>query len=109
MAKRGRPVGSSIRQNIIEIINIFGKAYGYQIHRFYNELYPSCTREVIYYNLRKGVVLKEFKLLDIKIEKGDFSWGVTAEKKYYTLGPNANPRGDSKVKKFFDGLKKLKK
>ncbi|RLE45569.1 hypothetical protein DRJ22_04085 [Candidatus Woesearchaeota archaeon] len=108
MARRGRPVGSVIRQNIVEILNVFGSAYGYQIHRFYNELFPSCTREVIYYNLRKGVALGEFRLVDVKVEKGTFSWGVVAEKKYYVLGPNAQPRGDSRVEKFFHELKKLK-
>ncbi len=31
MAKRGRPVHSKIRQNVIEILYILGKAYGYDI------------------------------------------------------------------------------
>jgi hypothetical protein len=105
--RRGRPVKSQIRQNIIEIIYIIGKAYGYQIHKIYNEIYPQCTREVVYYNLRKGVALNEFKIEEIKLEKGDYSWGSVVEKKYYVLGRNAKPKGDSRVKEYLD--KKNKK
>ena len=104
--KRGRPVKSDIRQNIIEILAVAGKAYGYLIHKWYNQIFPPCTRENIYYNLRKGVKLGEFELADIKQEKGDYSWGTVVEKKYYKLGPKAVPRNNPKVKEFFDKLKK---
>lgn len=106
MASRGRPVKSEIRKNIIEILNVIGSAYGYKIHKFYNELFPPCTRENIYYNLRKGVKLGEFELAEVKQEKGEYSWGTVVEKKYYKLGPNARPRGDPRVKEFFETLKK---
>ena len=105
MATRGRPVKSEIRQNIIEIIKVVGSEYGYKIHKFYNELFPACTRENIYYNLRKGVTLGEFEIAEIKQEKGAYSWGTVVEKKYYKLGPNATPRDDPRVKEFFDKLK----
>lgn len=108
MASRGRPVKSNIRQNIVEILNVIGSAYGYKVHKFYNELFPACTRENIYYNLRKGVKLGEFELAEVKQEKGDYSWGTVVEKKYYKLGPKAVPRGDERVRDFFDKLKKLK-
>ncbi len=106
MPARGRPVKSEIRQNMIEILNVVGSTYGYKIHKFYNELFPSCTRENIYYNLRKGVKLGEFEIAEIKQEKGAYSWGTVVEKKYYKLGPNAHPRGDPRVKEFFEKLKK---
>jgi hypothetical protein len=106
MASRGRPVKSNIRQNIVEILNVIGSDYGYKIHKFYNELFPACTRENIYYNLRKGVKLGEFVIADVKQEKGEYSWGNVVEKKYYGLGPNAVPRNDPRVKEFFDKLKK---
>ena len=106
MASRGRPVKSEVRQNIIEILNVTGPAYGYRIHKWYNELFPACTRENIYYNLRKGVKLDEFELTEVKMEKGEYSWGSVVEKKYYKIGPKAVPRNDSKVKDFFDKLKK---
>ena len=100
--KRGRPVKSEVRQNIIELLNFMGKGYGYVIHKVYNELFPRCTRENIYYNLRKGVLLGEFEVKEVKREKGEFSWGNVAEKIYYKLGPNARPKGDEKVKRFFE-------
>ncbi|PIN76183.1 hypothetical protein COV18_00615 [Candidatus Woesearchaeota archaeon CG10_big_fil_rev_8_21_14_0_10_37_12] len=109
MAKRGRPVKSEIRQNIIEILNVIGKAYGYLIHKYYSELFPACTRENIYYNLRKGVQLEEFELVEVKEEAGEYSWGSVVEKKYYVLGSKAAPRGNSKVREFFEGLNRVRK
>jgi len=89
--RRGRPTKSNIRQNIIEILFFIGKAYGYLIHKIYKQIFPGCTREVIYYHLKKGIKLGEFEIEEIKQEKGDYSWGVIVEKKYYKLGPNAKP------------------
>ena len=106
MAGRGRPVKSEIRQNIVEMLSCMGSAYGYKIHKFYNEFFPSCTRENIYYNLRKGVKIGEFELAEIKQEEGAYSWGTLVEKKYYRLGEKAVPRGSQKVKEFFERLKK---
>ena len=54
--------------------------------------------------LRKGVDLGEFALAEIKKEQGAFSWGGVVEKKYYKIGPNAKPKGDPKVKEFFEKL-----
>jgi len=109
MASRGRPVKSQIRQNIIEILFVIGPAYGYRIHKFYNEIFPPCTRENIYYNLRKGVKLGEFELAEVRQEEGAYSWGTVVEKKYYRLGPNARPRGNPRVREFFEGLKEKPK
>ena len=99
---RGRPIKSQIRQNIIEILNVMGRGYGYAIHKIYKEIFPECTREVVYYHLKKGVKLGEFAVDEVKQEKGDYSWGGTVEKTYYKLGPNANPAGDTRVKEFFE-------
>jgi len=106
MASRGRPVRSEIRQNVVEILAVTGPLYGYKIHRYYNELFPACTRENIYYNLRKGVKLGEFELAEVKQEEGQYSWGTVVEKKYYRLGPRARVDGIAKVKDFFEKLKK---
>ena len=100
--KRGRPIGSSIRQNLIEILYFKGKAYGYDLYKDYCALFPVVTLRVIYYHLKKGVALKEFKLETVKLEKGNYSWGGEAEKKYYALGTNAKPKIDKKVKNYFD-------
>jgi hypothetical protein len=96
--KKGRPPQSQIRQNIIEIIHHAGSAYGYQISKWYAELFPAATRRVIYYHLRKGVDLGEFEIDKVEREKGEFSWGSHAEKTYYKLGKKAEARGDERVK-----------
>mgnify|MGYP001497723946 CR=1 FL=1 len=102
MKKRGRPIGSSIRQNLIEILHFKGKAYGYDMYKDYCELFPKVTLRVIYYHLKKGVALGEFELEAVRMEHGDYSWGGEAEKKYYKLSHNASPRIDKKVKAYFD-------
>lgn len=103
---RGRPIKSEIRQNIIEILYFLGEGYGYDIYKVYKEIFPKCTNKVIYYHLRKGVELGEFKVKRIESEQGDYSWGNTAEKIYYTLGPNANPRILKRVKEKIEKLRK---
>ncbi len=104
MAKRGRPVGSVVRQNIVEILNIIKSGYGYEIHKIYNEIFSPCTRENIYYNLRKGVALGELEVQEVRQEKGAFSWGSLAEKTYYRLGPKAQPKGDQKIREAVEAL-----
>lgn len=100
--KKGRPFKSMVRQNIVEILSAVGKEYGYVIHKIYVQIFPSATREVIYYNLRTGTKLGEFEVFEVKQEKGDYSWGATVEKKYYSLGPKAQPRNDERVKKWIE-------
>ncbi|MFW5746359.1 MAG: hypothetical protein ACOCWQ_02280 [Nanoarchaeota archaeon] len=92
--KRGRPVGSPIRQRIVEILYFLGEGYGYQIHKIYQEAYGKCTREVIYYHLKKGVATGEFVESRIKKEEGEYSWGSVVEKIYYRIGNAAVPQMD---------------
>lgn len=99
---RGRPVKSEVRQNIIELLSVVGKLHGYDIARLYKKIFPSVTTRNIYYNLCKGREIGEFSVKTVKIEKGEFSWGNHAEKKYYELGPKANPVGKESVKQFFN-------
>ncbi len=97
---RGRPTKSVIRQNIIEILHYLGEGYGYDLAKIYNEIFAPVTMRSIYYHLRKGVQTNEFIIHRIQKEKGDFSWGETAEKIYYTFGANANPQGLKRVEDF---------
>ena len=97
---RGRPVGSAMRQNVVEILAVLEKGYGYQIAKIYNEIFEPVTQRSIYYHLRKGVITREFELEEIKSEKGQFSWGESCEKTYYSLGKEAKPRGNAKVEEF---------
>jgi len=102
---RGRPVKSDVRQNIVEILHFVGKAYGYNIYKVYKAVYPKITLRSIYYNLKRGVDLGEFKVEKVEKEKGEYSWGGEAEKIYYSLGPNAKPKVDAKVKEYLDKQK----
>ncbi len=100
--KRGRPVISEVRERLIELLAVIGKGYGYVISKTYNEIFNPCTKENIYYNLKKGVKLGEFEVESIKQEHGKYSWGTVVEKTYYKLGPNAKPKGNAAVKKYFE-------
>lgn len=102
MAKRGRPSGSIIRQNIIELLAHLGESYGYQLSTLYNKIFPSCTMRSIHYHLRQGLQTKEFQIKRIVKEEGDYSWGAHAEKIYYALSENAKPTMDTRVKEFFE-------
>ncbi|MBT4824742.1 hypothetical protein HN695_04265 [Candidatus Woesearchaeota archaeon] len=102
MAKRGRPTKSPIRQNIVELLFVKGKAFGYELAKEYNQIFPKCTARVIYYHLKKGATLGEFKIHKIIKEEGNFSWGSTVERIYYELGDKAAPQVSDPVKKFFE-------
>jgi hypothetical protein len=97
---RGRPLKSEIRQNVIEILSYLKKGYGYQICKIYNEVFPEVSQRSVYYHLRKGVDTGEILVQDVKIEDGEFSWGNKVEKTYYQLGPNAEPKGNKRIKKY---------
>jgi len=86
---------------MVEILYHMGRGYGYEIYKAYKEIFPSATLRVMYYHLKKGVFLKEFKVQKVIKEEGDYSWGSTAEKVYYLLGENARPQLDKRVKDYF--------
>ena len=98
---RGRPVRSAIRQNVVEILYYMKKGYGYEIFKAYIDLFPAVTMRSIYYHLNKGTEIGEFKVAEIRSEKGNFSWGDTVKKTYYALGDSAKPTLKEDVKKFF--------
>ncbi len=105
MRKAGRPIGSDIRQNVIEILAVIGKGYGYQISKLYQQIFPHCTKESVYYHLKKGVELNEISVHEVKQESGKFSWGSVVTKTYYSLGTEAQPIGNPLVKFELDKLK----
>lgn len=99
---RGRPTKSQIRQNIVEILYFMKQGHGYDIFKKYKSIFPAVTMRVIYYHLKKGTDLGEFKVHEIKKEEGNYSWGNSVEKIYYALGDKAKPAMDTRVKDFFD-------
>ena len=102
---KGRPVKSEIRQNIVEILYFMKQGYGYEIYKAYVAIFPKVTMRSIYYHLRKGVDLNEFKVSKVEKEKGEYSWGPEAEKIYYSLENNAKPVGNEKAKEYFEKKK----
>ena len=105
---RGRPIGSAVRQNVIEILYFLGSAHGYHIYKIYKNVYAPVTLRAIYYHLKKGIETDELAIADIQKEQGDFSWGTEAEKTYYTLGRRAKPKIDARLKLFLDSRPDLK-
>ena len=99
---KGRPTKSEIRQNVVDILFYMKSAYGYEIYKIYKKLFPLVSMRVIYYHLKKGTSLEEFRINRIEKEKGNYSWGETAEKIYYSLGQKAKPTGNERVKQHFE-------
>ena len=98
---RGRPLHSLIRQNIIEVLAAMGKPmYGYELYKMYRRIFPRATLRVIYYHLRKGCSTNELVIDRVEQATGEYSWGKSAEKVYYTLGPKAAPQGDPRIEEF---------
>ena len=104
----GRPIGSEIRQNIIEILYFFGKIYGYKLYNIYIDIFPKVSQRSIYYHLKKGAQLGEF-IVKADSKEGDYSWGNNAEVVYYSLGPESKPTANERVKIYKESLKLSKK
>ena len=102
----GRPIGSKVRQNLIEILYFYNRLHGYEIFKIYIELYPPVTMLLIYYHLRKGLSTGEFKISGIDKKTGKYSWGSTSENIMYELGEKANPMIESHVKVYWEKNKK---
>ncbi|MCF7871863.1 hypothetical protein K9L97_02410 [Candidatus Woesearchaeota archaeon] len=100
--RRGRPIGSPVRQNIIEILYFLGNAHGYHIYKIYKQIFPKITLRGIYYHLKKGIELGELQIDEVQKESGTYSWGSEAEKTYYKIGPKAKPKADPRVKVFLE-------
>jgi hypothetical protein len=107
--KSGRPIGSEIRQNIVEILECCRKAYGYEIYRYYLDIFPKCTSKSIYYHLKKGLDTGEFVLDRIENKSGQFSWGENVQRKYFRPGPGARALGNKEARRYFEKREKVEK
>lgn len=96
-----RPLKSQVRQNIVEILYFMKQGYGYEIYKAYIALFPKTTMRNLYYHLKKGLLTGEFKKERIETIKGNYSWGAEAEKVFYSLGKNAKPAINKRVKEYF--------
>ena len=100
--KQGRPIGSKVRQNIVEILYFYKVLHGYDLSKIYMELYTPVTMRLIYYHLKKGLDTGEFKIYKINKITGKYSWGTTSENILYSLGPSANPMIEPHVKLYYE-------
>ncbi len=88
---KGRPPKSNIRKRIAAILQHLNASYGYDIYKNYKKVFGPVKMRTVYYNLRKGVMLNEFMINDIKREVGNYTWGNETERVYYSNGPYAEP------------------
>jgi len=96
--KKGRQVGSDIRDNLVELLYFLGSSYGYDLYKKYLKVFGRVSRRSVYYHLRKGVDLGIFKIERVEDVKGDYSWGAGVRRIVYALGPAATPRASIRVK-----------
>jgi len=102
MKKRGRPIGSEIRQNVVEVLYFLGEGYAYDIYKVYAEVFPKVTMRSVYYQLKQGEKLGIFSVSKIKKHEGDYSWGGYAERVYYKLSDLAIPVGNVLVREYLN-------
>ena len=103
---QGRPLGSKVRQNIVEILYFYKQMHGYDIYKVYTDLYPPVTLRLIYYHLRKGLDTKEFRIQKISHKEGNYSWGNDTENIIYELGEQARPIIEPRIKMHWEKNKK---
>ncbi len=95
---RGRPPKSQVRENLIEVLHVLKRGYGYELYKAYIIVFPAVSMRTIYYHLRKGTQYGMFKVQRVQVEPGDYSWGPDAEKVYYIVGPKGMPKKNPRVR-----------
>lgn len=92
---------SIVRTALAQILFVAGKLTAYDAHKHYIKLFGPTTRRNVYYQLRKGVDLDIFSVVDVVEEDGDYSWGGKARKVYYSLKNKEGVNPTQKVVKYF--------
>ena len=78
---------NEVRRKIATILFKIKYGYGYQIYKYYRKIFGNISLRTFYYNLNKGEKMREFVIVDIKKVNGSFTWGDSAQRVYYMLGP----------------------
>ncbi|MDK2849481.1 MAG: hypothetical protein PWP03_433 [Candidatus Woesearchaeota archaeon] len=103
-----RKPGSIIRENIKKILLVVKEIDGYSLYKLYVSLFPQVTQRSIYYHLKKGTELEEFKVSRVEKISGNFSWGDSSIKIYYSLNKppqvSISNQERNKIKAAFDKL-----
>lgn len=96
--RRGRSLGSPIRDNLIELLHFLGPSYGYVLYKNYKKVWGPVSLRSIYHHLSKGVELGLFEIDSVEKAEGNYSWGSGVQRTIYKLTSNAQPKADNKVK-----------
>lgn len=89
---KGRPSQSDIREKMTALLDRLQYSYGYEIYKYYKQLFDDATSRVIYYHLRKGCANGEFVSVNVKRVLGNYTWGDETERVYYAIGPFARTK-----------------
>jgi DNA-binding PadR family transcriptional regulator len=92
MTKRGRPARSEVRDRVIALVTKMGKAYGYEIHKRYCQEFTPVSQRLVYYHLHQAVKMGLLKIAATERTQGDYSWGMEAEKTWYTAAQTTSSR-----------------
>ena len=75
----------------------------YTAHKHYIRLFAPTTQRNVYYQLEKGLETRDF-IVETKEEKGSYSWGESANKKYYRLAKDIKPNFSKEAHTYFQQL-----
>lgn len=91
-----------------QIVDTLCASYGYEIYRVYNEFFEPISLRSMYYHLKRGVQLDEFKEVAVKETKGSYTWGDISIRKYYILGTAAQHHTNEDLEELIErlGIKK---
>ncbi len=103
--RRGRKVGSPIRNNLVELLFYHGEGYGYDLYKKYIRIFGKVTLRSIYYHLSKGAELGVFVAKGTEKVQGDYSWGEHVNRAIFSLGKDSRPLGLPEVKIALEKLK----
>ena len=104
---RGRPIKTEVRDRLATILSHINFGYGYELYKIYRTFFQPTSLRNIYYNLKKGLMLGEFIIIDIKREVGTYTWGSEVQHIYYGVGPYARlAQASDKIKNTLDTLPK---
>lgn len=80
------------------MLHVLKKGYGYELYKAYIKVFPAVSMRTIYYHLHKGTEFGLFKVKNVQVEPGNYSWGPDAEKVYYIIGAKAMPKKTVQVR-----------
>ncbi len=102
---QGRPSKSVVRDRLVEMLFIAGRLTAYEAHKHYLRLFGKASQRNIYYQLQKGEAQGIFSK-EVVVEKGEYTWGATAQKTYYSLTSQARPQINKEVRDYFQEVNK---